>query len=626
MLQFIYNNIRVELTHLNVTFNELNPWMQEDLTSEYSFPFDMAVKDWIKISDYGNYNASNVQRMFVGKLYRDGDLTDATLKIKEQKGHYVSGIIYSGLNVLSALDVKLADLPLENFNVFNLKQHAITVIGQNYPQVDYNFPMVHTDKYDPESTEFHNFEKVINNYGAGQFIENELVTDTNIDNIRNIMQPLPYLMYVIRKGFEQAGFQLQGDILNDPDLKKALIFRDGSYYDSLTKEAIPLRVNVAEHIQILMENNIEHSFYLKEITIPKKGDYSIFGYIYSIIYYSIGGFPCSSLQINIQRESGGVFTTLYTKIINPESGRDVDVTLRKNYNIDLTVALEQGDRIIFTKLEPKRDQVPSITPDYPEAAALDITPIRFRKPDGTPLISLQDINAIYLAKVVPDMSLLDVLNILRKWKNYGLTFFQNVVTMDSIQPKLNRGEAVNLSDYDIEEPLRTFSDEQSFEIAFTDGKSNEAYIYESVFIDGTGSTTSNYRKKEDTQLISIDALPYPVVSRSGITTSFAFDDESSKLRLVFYRAMPEDGSPVCFDNPNMLIPAIYKNCYTQWLNFRINSVAYTWDFIISVERLRQIKMQSLIFAYNNYHVLTEIEKERLDGFNWRVTAKSESLQ
>jgi len=622
MLLFIYNDFRIDLTHLKVTFTELNPWFQEDLSSEYSFPFEMALDDWKKIADFSNYNAIGSQRNFSGKLYRDGDISDATLKIHEQRGQYVSGIIYAGLDVLTVFDVQLSELPLDNFPVVNLKQHAQTVITKTFPEVNYNFPMVHTDKYDPENEDFHNFEKVLNKYGTGQFIENVLELESNLDQIRNIMQPMPYLMYVVKKGFEYAGFTLQGDIITDPDFKRCLIVKDGEYFNLATKEVIPLRLMVTEYQQEFPINNIAHVFYRKEITVAKKGDYILSGNIYAVQFLGAPLVTASSLTVDIQLSSGSAVSTLFNRFVANDYA-SARVMTDYDFNIDLNLSLEAGDRIIFTKLEAKRDQEPSITPDYPEACSLDLTPVRYRNPDGSPIISLLDLNQINLAKVVPDMSFLDLLDVLRKWKNYGMVTIGRTVVMNSI--RLDRDEAIDISNFDIEEPLRTFSEEKTYELKFADGQ-DETYKYDSVYIDSNGSYINTYRAKKDTFPITIDALVYPVIERNGVTTAYAFDDETSKLRLVSYRPMPENGAPRCYEAPNLLIPAIFVAYYEQWLNFRINSISYQWEFIISVEKLRQISLQSLIFAYKNYHVLTEMEKERIDAFNWRVTAKSESLQ
>jgi hypothetical protein len=67
------------------------------------------------------------------------------------------------------------------------------------------------------------------------------------------------------------------------------------------------------------------------------------------------------------------------------------------------------------------------------------------------------------------------------------------------------------------------------------------------------------------------------------------------------KPMLEGSTPTSYWNENVLIP-VYD--FKQWLDFRINSIAWRWDFIISVENL-EISIQTLIYAYSNYHVLSE---------------------
>ena len=62
------------------------------------------------------------------------------------------------------------------------------------------------------------FDGIINNRyqksGSWIFPRNEVVNDTDVAN-RNIIHPLPYLLYVLEIGFKDAGFILSGDVLND---------------------------------------------------------------------------------------------------------------------------------------------------------------------------------------------------------------------------------------------------------------------------------------------------------------------------------------------------------------------------------------------------------------------------
>jgi hypothetical protein len=223
------------------------------------------------------------------------------------------------------------------------------------------------------------------------------------------------------------------------------------------------------------------------------------------------------------------------------------------------------------------------------------------------------------------MTFRDLIMIIKNWKNYEFIPIDNVIYMNRIKLKLNRDTAINVSEFDIEEPERNFHDDRQFELIFTDGKSSETYKYDSVLVSSAGVVVTNYTAKETVNSIKIDALPLPVITRNGVTTALSYGDETAKLRIVFMKPMPAGGTPVTYWNENVLVPNVYENDYKEWLNFRINSIEWNWDFVISVEKFREISIQTLIYAYSNYHILSEMEKERLNSMYWRITAKTESL-
>jgi hypothetical protein len=223
------------------------------------------------------------------------------------------------------------------------------------------------------------------------------------------------------------------------------------------------------------------------------------------------------------------------------------------------------------------------------------------------------------------MSVRDVVTALKNWKNYDFTSTDNVISMNFIESKIDRTAAVDLSKYDIEEPELLYHEDREFELSFTDGDLNETYKYDSAIINKSGITINGTAASDETNQIKIDALPLPVITRNGITTAFSFDDQTSKLRVVFMKPVPEGGTPVAFYNEIVLIPAVVDVNFKNWLNFRISSNTYKWDFLISVEKFREISLQTLIYAYGNYHVISDIEKERLDHLWWRINATTESL-
>jgi hypothetical protein len=75
------------------------------------------------------------------------------------------------------------------------------------------------------------------------------------------MQPLPYLMHIIKTGVNDADL-LAGDILTDADLQQALPFRDGEYYIQTAKQELPLAYKNNQYDALEFENNF-NMFVLK---------------------------------------------------------------------------------------------------------------------------------------------------------------------------------------------------------------------------------------------------------------------------------------------------------------------------------------------------------------------------
>jgi hypothetical protein len=633
MLVFTHSNFQLDLTFLNVIFTEINQWFKDDFSTEQSFPFDLSLDSELsKNSGFdAHYNANKNQTVFKGYLDKDGEVVDAVLTFQGIKGKVISAIIKAGLDNFPSFDKKLSELNLEKKAVSDIIVDANSVITQGYPAVNYNFGMIHTAKYDSTTPEWNGFEKIMNHYSGGVFLTNVLV-DQSVDEIKNIMQPLPYLIHVLKTAVEDGGFTLAGDILQDPDLNRALIFRDGDYYSKTTKEEIPL-VYLNNQWDTLdgQDNGYQYVKFTKEIVISKKGDYQLSGNIDSINYswhplLDNNRKSRSFIHIAITKISQGTESDVfrYDKASQGDGDRQLDSAIISN-SVDASVSFEVGDILRIIKVEPRRDSDPSESPSNPESISLNLTPVRYRNPDGSPILTVLNLNEIDLTRVVPDMTVRELVMSVKNLKNYEFVPDGNVIYMNLIENKLDRSTAKNLEDFDIEEPQRNFHDDREYELSFTDGKSSETYKYDSVLVSKDGFVVNNYTLKPNVNPIKIDALPLPVVKKGGITTAYNFEDEPSKLRLVFMNPMIGGNAPVTFWNENVTIPKLVENNYSKWLNFRINSVEWNWEFIISVEKFKEITIQSLNYAYKNYHILSEVEKERLDKSWWRVTAKTESL-
>lgn len=635
MLVFIHNNFRLDLTYLKVTFSDENQWFKDDFSTEISFPFEFELDSvFSKESGFeGHYNASDNPTLFPGILDKDGVLVDAILKFDSKIGSKISAMINAGLSNFPSFDKKLSELPLEQKPVADIIAEANATIIKEYPDSNYNFPMIHTDKYDPAG-DFLGFEKIFNKYTNGAFVENVLDTESNADLIKNIIQPLPYKMHVLKTGIEAAGYTLEGDILNDEDLNKGLLFRDGSYFVNNTKTEIPIVYNNNQYDSLyFQDNSFQYVLFTKDTVVDKKGDYLIYGSIFSLIYtarkspaWSHDRYRCSKLYISIEKVVAGVPTALFTFGQDRQEGgtQNLQKEIREDV-VEVAVSFNVGDIIRITKYEPKRDYVPSETPEYPEAISLQLIPLRYRNADGSPIMSVLPLNQIDLTKVVPDMTFKDYVTAIKNWGNYGFVPNGKVIRMDIIDSELDRSTAIDFSDFDIPEPKQTYHESRRFELIFSDGKSNETYKYDSVLVSKESTVINDYILKDTDSSIKIDALPLPVITRDSITTAFSFEDTPSKMRVVYMKKIATGGSPVTFENVNVYLPNVAQTKFKNWLHFRINSIGWEWEFFISVEKFREITLQSLIYAYKNYHIFSDIQKERINKSWWRISAKTESL-
>ncbi len=110
--------------------------------------------------------------------------------------------------------------------------HATTKAGQSYPTANYTFPLMRwLDFYDGSNPDFQNF---VNDWDfvAEEFKKN-VISQSNPDSV-NTLVPCLYFHFVFTKVFENFGYHVKGDFINDVDWQKLIII--GNYgLDELEK-------------------------------------------------------------------------------------------------------------------------------------------------------------------------------------------------------------------------------------------------------------------------------------------------------------------------------------------------------------------------------------------------------
>ncbi|AXP79155.1 hypothetical protein CJ739_55 [Mariniflexile rhizosphaerae] len=612
MLKIIHSSFQLDLSNYDISIVEENHWFSDTFFTKFTLPFTFYITDELNaaIGDLLSHNSNDWETYFEVYFYHNGKEHEAIFEIEEFTGREGSGVVRFGLEELPNYNKKLSELPLDDFALeapATIYTHAETVITKTWPEVSHNFVMVHTDKFDAAEDQWQAFEGVINKRVGSAFVVNEYDAVEDLQLNRNIMMPQPYLLYVLQKAVEDAGFTLAGDVLEDVELKKALFSEISSYYHTINVDSTELKMHSGEQYGFKGHDGK----YKKSIILTEKGRYKIAGNLTIRRYYSIAW---DKITLNGKR----IWLTIKEGI----------VFSYKEYTrfVDMNIDFFEGDEAI---IEYTSEQYPGaiidgeFVPDQP-ICDLSITQLSKLDASGNLLPTLVLPNEVKLAKCVPDMTVDEFITILKNWKNLDLVPEGNIMYFNYIESQIDITDAKDLSSYEEKTPRRLPGRGKSFLLKFSDVTS-EDYTFEKVFVDLNGVTTNGIETNEDTSEIVIDAIPLPIINRGNIITAHHFLDEGSKLKVILYEG--EIGKINASETPfELLIPQVYDKHFLKWFNFRLTGQNYEWSFKMYEEIMRNLDIRNKVFAYKNYHIIKSMTKDLVKPGVWLIQLNTESLK
>lgn len=176
--------------------------------------------------------------------------TDAKLVIqKASRFGYTINIVY-GIAGMEVLNKKLPELDLGGIRILGTDNDSViasanATVNNSYPSAEYNFPPIANSKFYDGANPL--YSGIINRYDlAAQTI---LAAHSSTDMIsvdKDTLVPLPYLVYVMKQGFLEAGYELRGDFIRDADWSQALLYNNRSLDKALEWENIRASVT-AQH-------------------------------------------------------------------------------------------------------------------------------------------------------------------------------------------------------------------------------------------------------------------------------------------------------------------------------------------------------------------------------------------
>jgi hypothetical protein len=612
MRKLIHSKFELDLSPFKLSDTEENSYFSDGFFTKYSFPFEIDLINDLEIATgfISEYNAQNVETYFDLLYVHNDKIHQAILEIESYQQR-LSCTLRFGFEQLPSFDKKLSELSLDKFTLpegTTIYEHAETVITQTFPAVNYNFPQIHIDKYDPTDELWPNFAGIINNRVSGAFLINEVIADETFN--RNVMQPLPYWIHILQRGMIDAGFILSGKILTDPRLQKACLFGDVDYYTAATVQEDILINQVSEDAAEINYSNskgAKASKYYSNTVLTTPGKYNISGTIKCLrwanfsTYFSI---KYRNTVIWSQRSSS-------TGTFQGSEFRDYDIDV----NFETLVDLEPNDITIegyqyFTE----EQQIINLT----------VSAIRLNDALGAAIPTVTNENKIDLTKAVPNMTFGEFLKVVTNWFNYDLTTSGNYAIMNPIEDAMNYNDAIDFSSKEVKYPYRKFSQGTSFLLKFQD-IDNKDFKYLPVFHDNQGFVNSNYVTDDKTIPIEINGLPLPILTRTTVQTAYAFENNDSKVYLVKYDGL-FNGNNLAQPIDEYEIPAVHLQYWYKWFDFRIFSQGFRLNFKAWQEEFANLTAKSKIYMYKRFHIIKSINKSEEKPELFTMEIETETLK
>jgi hypothetical protein len=378
-----------------------------------------------------------------------------------------------GFEQLPSFEKMLSELSLEKFDLpagTTIYEHAETIISKTWPEVNYNFPQVHVDKYDPTDALWNGFQGIINNRMDGFFLTNTVDIIEDITYNRNVMQPLPYWIHIIQRGMIDTGYELSGEILEDPRLQKACLFADVDYFSRpSTQEGITISQMSEDAVEINYNNRKRGKaarYYSKTILVDQ-GKYNISGTIKALRYSNFGTYFIIKYRNSILYSQSSSSTGLF----QGSQFRDYDI----DFDFE-TIADSNPNEIIIEGYQYFTVEEQIIN--------LSVSVLRLNDSTGVAIPTIGNENKVDLTKAVPKITFQDFIKVVKNWFNYDLTIVGKLAIMNPIELQINYNDASDMRHTEIKKPYIKYSQGISFLLKFTD-TDNQIINFYQYFIQKT---------------------------------------------------------------------------------------------------------------------------------------------
>ncbi len=275
------SNIRIEMVS--------SLFESELLQGSYSFPFDIprSPVNLRALSFPNTIEAINRKKKMPVQLYWHGvKRFDCLLNIQQATKSKITVNLVVDLAGLEVLDKKLPEFDYggERFigdTADDVVNHANAKVALSYPATDYNFPSHWNPEFYGDANP--DFQQVVNRWDMTNltFVKNVYVGPSTPTN-QNTLVPWPYLQYVMKTCFLEAGYTCAGDFFTDTELQQLMIYSNYSLDDRTPRSYVRASLVTPQDVDATNGYIVN---YADDTTLPNKDDFSLWsGTHYDVLY------------------------------------------------------------------------------------------------------------------------------------------------------------------------------------------------------------------------------------------------------------------------------------------------------------------------------------------------------
>lgn len=607
----------LDLSNIKFSTQEENSMMSDRTFTKFFFPFTVNVDDtfYQTFGDYLSDESKDFDVIIEGLLFHENKTYKANLTIEGTEGNVLTGQIDYGLEDIPNFDKKLSELPYEKFKVPDIYAFAETIVLKKWPQTNFNFPRIFTKKYGSDGLwdsfdGYYNDSTVEN--GILKMKRNSINSSGTIYN-SNIMHPCPHPIYVLKVGFKDAGFDLMGDILSDPDLQQRWLFSGTEYFTLKSQTKL---IAIATQMDFYFDEAANLMINGHQYKMRKRRYDRGFSNLLAGNYKVQGQFRIQSFYGTIICKITSNGTTVWEHNQYYTQG-----FLDKLLPVDMTIPLNQTSNSIsffveFIPLNPDSSDYNLIDFQLTSDVLIDEN----SSSEDTQVVN--NVNEIDLSRAVPEMTFGDYVNGIKNWFNYDIDVVGTKIHMN----RLGKNAPVNIQNFNefaVKNPKKTFLKKRSFLIKFPDLPA--PYKLDSIYYDFKGIKI-NGLKNDTTNEIEINGYPLPVAKPKELSVETAIDalESSDVIGLVYYDGLVT-GQNNSKNVPGCSHPELFNKNFLQFLRQRINGVQYQWQKEVNAETFSQIKIKNHIICNNNIHLIVSLNKDKISDNTNQIDIITETI-